>query len=109
MEEKSNEITAIPELLKKLQIKGQVITIDAMGTQTAIAEEIRGKRADYVLALKGNQRTLHEEVKEYFADMELYEKIEKAGGYKNTKEKARSRTETREYYQTEDIGTLSAV
>ena len=52
VEEKSNEITAIPELLDKIQIKSQIITIDAMGTQTAIAEKIRKKRADYVLALK---------------------------------------------------------
>lgn len=50
VEEKSNEITAIPELLDKLQIKGQVITIDAMGTQVAIVEKIRKKRAEYVLA-----------------------------------------------------------
>ena len=47
--EKSNEITAIPELLDKIQIKGQVVTIDAMGAQTAIAEKIKSKRADYVL------------------------------------------------------------
>lgn len=104
--EKSNEITAIPELLEKLQIKGQVITIDAMGTQTAIAKKIRQKKADYVLALKGNQGTLHEEVKEYFADEGLCKKIEKAGGYKKTKEKAHSQIETREYYQTEDVGWL---
>ena len=48
--EKSNEITAIPELLDKIQIKSQVVTIDAMGAQTAIAEKIKSKRADYVLA-----------------------------------------------------------
>ena len=62
VEEKSNEITAIPEVLDAIGIKGQVVTIDAMGTQTAIAEKIRDKRADYVLALKGNQGTLHEDV-----------------------------------------------
>ena len=57
-EEKSNEITAIPSLLDRINIKGQIITIDAMGTQTAIAAKIRAKRADYVLALKGNQSSL---------------------------------------------------
>lgn len=103
VDEKSNEITAIPELLEKLQIKGQIITTDAMGTQTAIVEKIRGKRADYVLALKGNQGTLYEEVKEYFADGELVKEIEKTGNYKKTQEKAHSQTEPREYYQTEDI------
>ena len=76
IEEKSNEITAISELLEKLQIKGQIITIDAMGTQTAIAEKIKQKRADYVLALKGNQKNLYEDVKEYFGDREFQKKIE---------------------------------
>ena len=75
VEEKSNEITAIPELLEKIQIKGQIITIDAMGTQTAIAEKIRQKRADYVLALKKNQYTLYEDVKEYFANEKFQEEI----------------------------------
>ena len=103
VDEKSNEITAIPELIERLQIKGQIITIDAMGTQTAIVEKIRGKRADYVLALKGNQGSLYEEVKEYFADEELTREIEKSGNYKKTKEKAHGQIETREYYQTEDI------
>ena len=70
VEEKSNEITAIPALLDRINVKGQIITIDAMGTQTAIAEKIRSKRADYVLALKGNQSTLHNDVREYFEDAE---------------------------------------
>ena len=60
---KSNEVTAIPELLEKIRIKGQVVTIDAMGTQTAIAEKIRSKREDYVLALKENQKNLYEDVR----------------------------------------------
>ena len=60
--EKSNEITAIPELLRLVDIKGAIITIDAMGAQKAIAEEIIGGKADYVLALKGNQETLHQAV-----------------------------------------------
>ena len=54
-EEKSNEITAIPELLRLVDIKGAIITIDAMGTQTEIAAQIVDSKADYVLALKGNQ------------------------------------------------------
>jgi predicted transposase YbfD/YdcC len=60
--EKSNEITAIPELLRLVDIKGAIITIDAMGTQKAIAERIIEGDADYVLALKGNQETLHQAV-----------------------------------------------
>jgi len=102
--EKSNEITAIPELLRVLNIKGHIITIDAMGCQTDIAAMIRRKRADYVLALKGNQGTLHEDVKLYFADSELL-----AGcAYTKTLEKARSNIEKREYWQTDDISWLSS-
>lgn len=106
VKEKSNEITAIPELLEKIQIKGQVITIDAMGTQKEIAEKIKEKRADYVLALKGNQGSLLEEVKEYFSDEEFIRKICEKGSYKKTQEKAHGQIETREYYQTENIQWL---
>jgi len=64
--EKSNEITAIPELLEALEIEGGIVTIDAMGCQKKIAQTIRGKEAHYVLAVKGNQETLLNEVREYF-------------------------------------------
>lgn len=63
--EKSNEITAIPELLRLVDINGAIITIDAMGTQKAIAEQIVDSGADYVLALKANQETLHQAVIDY--------------------------------------------
>ena len=64
--EKSNEITAIPALLNTLELKGCIVTIDAMGCQTAIAENIIKRKADYILALKGNQGTLHGDVKDFF-------------------------------------------
>lgn len=64
--EKSNEITAIPELLDKLMIQGNIITIDAMGTQTDIAEKIIKNDADYILAVKENQKQLLEEIKDEF-------------------------------------------
>jgi DDE_Tnp_1-associated/Transposase DDE domain len=64
-DEKSNEITAIPELLRLVDIKGTIITIDAMGTQKAIAAQIIDGKADFVLALKGNQETLHQAVIDY--------------------------------------------
>ena len=64
--DKSNEITAIPALLEVLDLEGCIVTLDAMGTQTEIAEQIREQDADYVLALKGNQGTLHQEVCAYF-------------------------------------------
>jgi predicted transposase YbfD/YdcC len=63
---KSNEITAIPELLRLLDLKGCIVTIDAAGTQTAIAEQIVASGADYVLALKGNQKGLAEDVGRLF-------------------------------------------
>lgn len=65
-EEKSNEITAIPELLKIINIIGAIVTIDAMGCQKDIAKAILSKGADYVLALKGNQGNLHKEVADFF-------------------------------------------
>jgi predicted transposase YbfD/YdcC len=64
--EKSNEITAIPEVLRLVDIRGTIITIDAMGTQKAIAQQIIDGKADYVLALKGNHETSHEAVRDYF-------------------------------------------
>lgn len=64
--EKSNEITAIPELLRSLEIKGCIVSIDAMGCQREIAEQIIRQKGDYLLALKGNQGNLHEEVKSFF-------------------------------------------
>ena len=65
---KSNEITAIPHLLKLLALKGATVTIDAMGCQTAIARQVVEQEADYVLALKGNQASVHDRVRLAFAD-----------------------------------------
>jgi len=66
VDDKSNEITAIPKLLTQLDIAGAVITIDAMGCQTKIAEQIVEQGADYVFSLKGNQGKLHDAVKKFF-------------------------------------------
>jgi len=65
VDEKSNEITAIPKLLSLLDLKGHIVTIDAMGTQKAIAKQIIDQGGDYVLALKGNQGTLNEDVRTF--------------------------------------------
>ena len=67
MDDYSNEITAIPELLEMLVLEGRIVTIDALGCQKRIAQTIRNRGADYVLALKGNQLQLHEAVVETFA------------------------------------------
>jgi predicted transposase YbfD/YdcC len=66
VDEKSNEITAIPKLLKMLEIAGAIVTIDAMGCQKEIARTIREQKADYLLALKGNHERLFEQVKAFF-------------------------------------------
>jgi predicted transposase YbfD/YdcC len=70
VDEKSNEITAIPKLLELLDLKGQIVTIDAMGTQKSIAKQIIDKGGDYILALKGNQGSLNEDVR-LFLETEL--------------------------------------
>ena len=67
-EEKSNEITAIPKLLEMLELKGCIVTVDAMGTQTEIAKKVTEKGADYILALKENQKTLYEDVRLFFEE-----------------------------------------
>lgn len=66
VDEKSNEITAIPQLLKVLEIKGCIVTIDAMGAQKEIAKQIIERGGDYVLSLKGNQSNIHEDVEQLF-------------------------------------------
>ena len=74
--EKSNEITAIPVLLDVLEIKGAIVSIDAMGCQTKIAEKIIEEKADYILALKGNQGALKEQVESYFNAAPIYSEDE---------------------------------
>lgn len=104
--DKSNEIVAIPQLLDVLTIKGATITIDAMGCQREIAAKIVEKEADYVLALKGNQGTLRD-------DVELLFEEQKAAHYKDivvdtreTVEKNGGRIETRIVTATSDIDAL---
>ena len=99
---KSNEIKAIPVLLEDLNIKGSIVTTDAMGCQKDIAAMITKKKADYVLALKGNHENLYDDVSLYFEDSELL----KTCAYTKTAEKARSCIEIRKYWQTENISWL---
>jgi len=96
--EKSNEITAIPALLKMLAIRGSVVSIDAMGCQTEIASTIIEQGADYVLALKGNQGNLHDDVRELFksASEQNFKNIEHQ--FHETVEKGHGRIETRRYW-----------
>ena len=95
--EKSNEITAIPEVLRLVDIRGAIITIDAMGAQKAIAAEIVDGGGDYVLALKGNQETLHQAVIEHINE-QLEGDLEDAQEHVTT-ETGHGRVETRTYLQ----------
>lgn len=118
VEAKSNEITAVPELLRVLELTGCIVTVDAMGCQKKIANEIIEADADYVLALKGNQATVHQEVKS-FLDAALAEKatarpqgspVPKAAGSleeTRTVEKDHGRIETRRYCQSDDLDWLA--
>jgi predicted transposase YbfD/YdcC len=97
--EKSNEITAIPELLRLVDIKGAIITIDAMGTQKAIAGQIIEGEADYVLALKGNQETLHQAVIDHILEQWEDDFARVRARRHRTKETGHGRDETRTYIQ----------
>jgi predicted transposase YbfD/YdcC len=107
--EKSNEITAIPELLRLVDIKGAIITIDAMGTQKAIAEQIVDGGADYVLALKGNQETLHRQVVDYIDEQSNNDFADVKARRHVTREKGHGREEVRSYTQMPAPETLSGL
>jgi predicted transposase YbfD/YdcC len=105
-EEKSNEITAIPELLKVLEIKGCIVTIDAMGCQKKIAENIVDKDGDYVLALKGNQGTLSEDVQLFFLDAIENQFKDIDFDYHETVDGGHGRVEIRRHWAVSDIEWL---
>ena len=96
--EKSNEITAIPELLGLLELQGAVVTIDAMGCQAEIAEKVLEREADYLLAVKGNQPTLSEGVIAHFLDHMDDDFARVKVSRHETKEKGHGRVEHRTYY-----------
>ena len=95
---KSNEITAIPLLLKLLDLKGCIVTIDAMGCQKDIAEGIRAQEADYVLAVKDNQPSLHQAVHEAFMAHAESDFTDPTLRRIKTVERSHGREETREYF-----------
>ncbi len=106
VDEKSNEITAIPELLKVLDLQGCIVTIDAMGTQTAIAQEIVARGGDYILSLKGNQGNLHEDVQQLF-DWALQTQFKDiAHEYHQKVEKGHGRIEIRRYWLLAEVEHL---
>jgi len=105
-QEKSNEIRAIAELLKILNLEGCIVTIDAMGCQREIVEEIIERGADYVISLKGNQGNLHTEIKDYLDWAERIGFKEISYDYCETLEKDHGRIEERRCWVTEEIGWL---
>jgi predicted transposase YbfD/YdcC len=94
--EKSNEITAIPELLEVLAVDGCIVTIDAMGCQTDIAAKIISQGADYMLAVKGNQATLDQDIVDLFAGFEQANWQDVAHDYHKTINKDHARLEIRQ-------------
>lgn len=99
-EEKSNEITAIPALLKLLEIKGCIVTIDAMGCQKKIAKQIVEQGGDYVLGLKGNQGTLLEAVEKVFTEADIETLNSDQFDFHQTEDKGHGRSEIRSHYTT---------
>lgn len=106
VDEKSNEITAIPKLLDLLEIEGAIITIDAMGCQRNIAEKIRDKKADYIFALKGNQGKLHKDIAAFFKEEQRINSKIITKGYHQTDERNHGRLELRRVTVCTDIKTL---
>jgi predicted transposase YbfD/YdcC len=105
-EEKSNEITAIPELLRLLDVSGCLVTIDAMGCQRAIAAQIVKQGGDYVLALKRNHETLYEAVEELFERAHVMPSAGLVLHYHETYDKAHGRVEIRRHWTTDAVAEL---
>ena len=99
-DEKSNEITAIPGLLDMLYLKGAIVTIDAAGCQKKIVKKILKRGAGYIISLKGNQSTMHDEIRKFMQDPDFRRKFKTA----KTVDKGHGRVETRTCWQTDDIG-----
>ena len=104
---KSNEITAIPKLLEVLALAGRVVTIDAMGCQTAIAGAIHAKGGDYVLSLKGNQTRLHDDVRTFFLDAEAHAFAGTPHTTAETVDGDHGRIEVRRAWATDDLAWLA--
>jgi predicted transposase YbfD/YdcC len=100
--DKSNEITAIPALLERLELAGALVTIDAMGTQTAVAETIRARGGHYLLALKANRPLTHAEVATFFADPPLQTPVQTH----NTIDGEHGRIELRHHHVCHDVAWL---
>ena len=99
-DEKSNEITAIPDLIDLLHLKGAIVTIDAAGCQRKIVRKLLKRGAGYVISLKGNQTTMHDEIRRFMTDPAFKGKFRSF----TTVDKGHGRIETRKCWQTDEIG-----
>jgi predicted transposase YbfD/YdcC len=106
VDEKSNEITAIPLLLSLLDVKGCLVTIDALGCQTAIADNIIAQEGDYVLACKGNQERIHTDVQHLFTELLSQEQEPRVLDYVKTTHEGHGRREIREVWTTAQLEAL---
>jgi len=106
VDEKSNEITAIPELLDLLQIHGAIVTIDAMGCQRNIAQQIIDKKGDYIFSLKGNQGTLRDDVELFFEEQMRVDFADTIVSCHQTVEKSHGRIEVRKVTVCSDVEWL---
>ena len=106
IDEKSNEIPMGPELLKKLNLNGCIVTVDALNTQEKTIKAILKGGADYVLPVKENQKLTYEEIKDYFNDEKILKEI-KNKNYLNKCEKEHNGKTTREYYMSDEINWMN--
>lgn len=106
VDDKSNEITAIPELIDLIDIKGKIITIDAIGTQENISNKIVSKKADYILKVKNNQRDLRDDIKTYF-NLSIKRDDSNIAIAETDWEKDHGRYEKRKYYLSYEIDCIS--
>lgn len=110
IEEKSNEITAIPEVIKRLNLTNVICTWDALNTQKDNIKAVRSKKGDYCVALKANQGNFYKDVQDYFdEDKMLLIQSGYEGGYQLSREKNHESIITYEYYQTEDINGMKNI
>jgi predicted transposase YbfD/YdcC len=105
VDSKSNEITALPKLIGLLDLKGRIVTIDAMGAQREICSQIIAQGGDYVISLKGNQGRLHQDVSDYFSDPKLLSESESS----EENDKGHGRLEQRIAYSTDNIAWLQKI
>ena len=103
IEDKTNEITAFPDMIKTLNIRNAIITVDALNTQKENCKIVIKKRGDYVFALKGNQGNFYEDVKLYFTDEVLKKLAKKDNCHKHEVENRGNETVIYDYYQTDDV------